>query len=597
MFFNRQILFILALIFLRFDFAFAASSSWIKSNSDAAETRLIASLYEKDGTKKLIAGVEFKLQPGWKIYGPDAGGIGMPPNFDFAGSNNYSTHRVIWPEAEQHEEMIGEETFRYSAYHKDVVIPIEIDLAKVGDPTELTLDLEYGVCKDVCVPASAKLSLSIVDEIDEDALQKIQKFYAQKITEAQPETSKSKSVGLPIISYILLALLGGLILNIMPCVLPVLSIKLLSIINHPDAKISNIRLAFLATILGILSCFIAFALIACVIKFSGNELGWGLQFQNPEFLVFLILIVGFFTANLFGRFEVTFEQFLATFLNKKINESEKEKNIFLPNFLSGILATLLATPCSAPFLGSAISFALVQDFSVILLISFFIGLGFCAPYILLFFSPHLIKFLPKPGMWMVKLKQLLALLMLATWLWLLYVISNSIEAVGIVLLIAISISLPLCLKIVDRPFKIASIALLILVAASLPHSFAKDKKVIVEDADMLWREFDEAEIYKEVREGRVVLVDVTADWCITCKFNKIHVLRDKEISLMLKRGDFIGIRGDITKTNPEIMEFMHKHGRFAIPFNIVYGPNAPEGLLTSELLNKADLIKLIEQAK
>jgi len=594
MFFNKQILLFSTLFFLRFDLAFAANSDWIKSNSDAAETRLLASFYEENGAKKLIAGVEFKVKSGWKIYGPDAGGIGMPPNFDFSGSKNYSAHQIIWPEAEKHEELIGSETFRYSAYHQDVVIPINIDLAKIGETTNLTLNLEYGVCKDVCIPASAKFSLDVDDEIDVAALQKIQQFYPQKIIE---EKAQKTDHDLPILTYIFLAFLGGLILNIMPCVLPVLSIKLLSIINHPNAKIANIRLAFLSTILGILSCFIVFALIACIIKFSGNELGWGLQFQNAKFLAFLVLVVGFFTANLFGKFEITFEEFLATFLNKKINEGESKKNIFLPNFLSGILATLLATPCSAPFLGSAISFALVQSFAVIFLISFFIGLGFCSPYILLFFSPKLINFLPKPGMWMIKLKQFLALLMLATWFWLLYIISSSLDPIGVALLVIISLSLPFCLKIHDRIFKIIVLIVLVLMAINLPNNFAKKSERIFENSEALWLEFDEQQIQQKVREGRVVLVDVTADWCITCKFNKINVLHSKELVLMVKTGEFIGMRGDITKPNPKIMEFMRKHGRFAIPFNIVYGPNAPEGILTSELLNKDDLIKLIQQAQ
>lgn len=594
MFFNKQILTILALFFLRFDFALAANSQWIKSNSDASQTRLLASFYEENGTKKLIAGIEFKLESGWKIYGPDSGGIGMPPSFDFTQSKNYSSHEIIWPEAKKHEELIGTETFHYSAYHHDVVIPIEINLTQIGDPTNLTLNLEYGLCKDVCIPASAKLSLDIPNEIDVEALQKIQEFYPKKIIDSPAQKTDQK---LPILTYIFFAFLGGLILNIMPCVLPVLSIKLLSIINHPNAKISNIRLAFLSTILGILSCFTIFALIACIIKFTGNQLGWGLQFQNAKFLAFLILVVGFFMANLFGEFEITFEEFLATFLNKKINKSAEKKNIFLPNFLSGILATLLATPCSAPFLGSAISFALVQNFLVIFLIFFFIGIGFCAPYILLFFSPSLVSLMPKPGMWMVKLKQLLALFMLATWLWLLYIISSSVSPIGIALLVAISLALPFCLKIPDKIFKITAIIVLILVAINLSSSFVKSANPATESSEMLWIEFSEQEIHQKVREGRVVLIDVTADWCITCKFNKINVLQSKEVALMLKSGDFIGMRGDITKPNPEIMEFMRKHGRFAIPFNIVYGPNAPEGVLTSELLNKDDLIKLIQKAQ
>ncbi len=596
MFFNRQIPSFFALFFLCCNFAFAANSDWIKSDLDAAKTRLIASTYEENGNKKLIIGVEFNLQPGWKIYGNDAGGIGMPPSFNFDGSKNYLNHQITWPEAERHEEVIGDQIFNYSAYHQNVIIPIEINLEKIEDENEINLSLEYGVCKDVCIPVNSKFSLKVKDETDVKVLREIQKFYPNQLIQnqekADPEVT-SKSLFL----YVLFAFLGGLILNVMPCVLPVLSIKLLSIINHPNAQIERVRFAFLATTLGILFCFVILSSLALTIKFTGNELGWGLQFQNTNFLIFLTLVVGFFTANLFGKFELSFEQFLANFLNKKINEGEKKKNVFLPNFLSGILATILATPCSAPFLGSAISFALTEDSSTILLIFFFIGIGFSAPYILLFFRPSLVHFLPKPGMWMLSLKKLLGLLMLTTWFWLLFVLSKSLDLIGISLVIAIFFGILLCLKIPERTFKSIAILALVLSSFSLSQKFSKKSEVIVEKSDELWREFSEEEIYKQVKEGNVVLVDVTADWCITCKFNKANVLQSEEITLMLKRGDFIGFRGDITKPNPKIMEFLRKHNRFAIPFNAVYGPSAPEGLLTSELLNKKELIKLINQAQ
>ena len=205
---------------------------------------------------------------------------------------------------------------------------------------------------------------------------------------------------------ILISLIGGAILNIMPCVLPVLSIKLISIINHSNASLARIRFAFVSTIIGILACFMFFAASAAVIKATGNSLGWGLQFQNPYFLIFLIIILAFFTANLLGIFEITFQQFLTNFLNKKIIEGEGKKNIFMPNFLSGVLAVLLATPCSAPFLGTAISFALSQNLEIIFLVFFMIGLGFALPYIILLITPKIVYLLPKPGNWMIHIKQL-----------------------------------------------------------------------------------------------------------------------------------------------------------------------------------------------
>ncbi|MBU6141352.1 MAG: thioredoxin family protein [Proteobacteria bacterium] len=599
MFFNRQILFVLALIFLRLNSASAATSEWHKSSSDAAQTRLIASFYEEKGERKLIAGVQFKIGSGWKIYGEQSGGIGMPPAFVFSGSN-YLNHHISWPSSEIFEEKVGDETFHYSAYHNEVIIPVKIDLQKNGELAELTLSLDYGACKNICIPVNEKFSLKIPNEIDEEILKEIEKFYPTKLTDESTPTTTSpqQTTKLPtLLTYIFFALLGGLILNVMPCVLPVLSIKLFSIIDRPSANISRVRFSFFATTLGILTCFLSLALLACLIKITGNELGWGLQFQNPQFLIVLIIITTFFTANLFGKFELTFEQALATFLNKKINEGEKKKNIFLPNFLSGILATLLATPCSAPFLGSAISFALVQDFTIISVIFFFIGIGFSAPYIVLFFAPKLVYSLPKPGIWMIKFKKILALLMAATLFWLLHVLSNNLGLTASILVALLSAGIFFSTKIPEKSLRYVILAVLICAIFSVSEGLKKYQKPEVQKFESLWQKFDEEEIQRQVGLGKTVLVDITADWCLTCKFNKIRVLQSKEISLLIKRGDIIALRGDITKPNPEIMAFMRKYNRFAIPFNAVYGPGAVNGLVASELLNQGELLKLIEQAK
>ncbi len=520
-------------------FASAADGKWIKAPENAAQVRLIASFYkDSNGEKKLVAGLHFKLNDGWKIYGQGADNFGLPPSLDFKGSDNYDNHNIVWPKPELAKETFGEDSFEYSFYKHEIILPIDINLTnyKAG---ELKLKVDYGLCSDVCIPASQEFLLEISNKEDGDVLEEIQKFYPAKITEVK-STPPMKGL----IYMTLLALLGGAILNIMPCVLPVLSIKLISVINHLDAKISNIRFAFLSTILGILSCFIALALIASTLKLGGNSFGWGFQFQNSYFLIFLIIILAIFTANLLGFFEINFDRFFTNFLNKKISKNEQEKNIFIPNFLSGILAVLLATPCSAPFLGSAISFGLTQKFSTIFIIFLAIGLGFCLPYLILLINPQMVYLLPKPGNWMVKIKKLMAALLAITILWLVFTLFDNSKA----------------------------------------------------NINQGWQEFNEEEIFHLVSEGKVVVVDITADWCITCKFNKIRVLQDPEVVDRFKSDNIVKMRGDITKPNEKIMSFLHKNDRFAIPFNAVYGPNAKNGLLTSELLNKKELLELINQA-
>ncbi len=605
-----KILAFITIIFCFFStLSHAAVSEWHETSNKAGKVRALASFYnDQKNQKKLIIGLEFDLKKDWKIYGEKSEGVGLPPQLDFSQSKNYVKHSISWPQAQEASEKIGKHIFKYSYYKDKIILPIEIDLKNAGSETTIDLKLHYGMCKDVCIPVTENFSLKIPQEEDLNALAAIQEFYPQQILK-EPTSTNQKAPNLEkpepqkmnysiaLISAVLLALLGGAILNIMPCVLPVLSIKLISIINHSNTPIKQIRFAFFATILGILSCFVFFALSATLIKITGNAFGWGLQFQDPNFLIILILILTFFIGNLSGVFEISFNQVLATVLNRKISDLSEQKNIFMTNFLSGILAVLLATPCSAPFLGSAISFALTQKLHTIFIIFFAIGLGFASPYIAFLITPKLVYLLPKPGAWMNKIKQLMAIFLAATVLWLLYILSDNLGKGSALLIATLSLLLLLSVKIKYLFLKFLTISTVLITIFSIPTEVKNKPIKRISNDQMFWQEFDEKLLESFIAEGQTVIVDITADWCITCKFNKINVLEDEEVVEKLKQANIITMRGDITKPNQVIMDFLHKNGRFAIPFNAVYGPNAKDGLLTSELLNKKELLKLIDQAK
>ena len=590
--------------------SFGASSFSQNHELSGAETSLISSVYEQNGAKKLVAGVEFKLQEGWKIYGNDDSGMGMPPEFNFSASQNYKNHNIFYPQAVDGLEKIGSEEIKYKYYKNSVIFPIFIETLDQNQPTKLNLKLSFALCKDVCVPVNQEFNLDVNNDIDMVSINKIEKFYGQNLVEKKFESSQdfseidmslniegAKKNPNKIYFMILLAMFGGLILNIMPCVLPVISIKLISVLKHSGAPISQVRFSFFSTIIGILSCFIILAFFSFAIQSAGSSLGWGFQFQNPFFLIFLIIILVFFIAELLGIFEITFSQILATLLDKKISEKEAQKNIFMPNFLSGILAVLLATPCSAPFLGSAISFAITQDFLTILLIFTFIGVGFSAPYIILIISPQLINFLPKPGKWMIKIKHLMAGFLVATAVWLTFVLSNTIGIFPSLLVAVFSILIFCSLKIKTKMVKIIFITLVIILSFTLPFDFHDRQLKLKSEQDTYWQFFDESILQNLIAQNKIIIVDVTADWCLTCKFNKMLVLNDKEITRKLKSGEIIGLRADITKPDSDVMKFLAKHNRYAIPFNAVYGPNAKNGLLASEFLNKKQLLSLIEKAR
>lgn len=590
-----KVIFFLALCLFS-QMANAEISEWKSERNDTAKVRLLGSFYK--GEKNPILGLHFKIKEGWKVYGAESSDIGVPPSLSFEGSKNYQLHEIIWPKAEAGKEILGKETLNYSYYKDEVILPIELVIKDTKQPVNLKLRLDYGLCKDVCIPGSAEFSLDIKGGEDAEALAEIQKFYGKKIIgeTVSEKIPAPKTKSSPLFYMIALALLGGAILNIMPCVLPVLSIKLITVIKHLDSELKRIRLAFFFTTLGILFCFILFSFLAIAIRLGGDYFNWGLQFQNPYFLAFIILILSFFIANLLGIFEFTFEQFIATFLDKKINESEKRKNIFVPNFLSGILAVLLATPCSAPFLGTAITFGLTQNFYTIFLIFIAVGIGFSLPYVILFLAPQMVYLLPKPGSWMLKVKKLMALFLAATILWLFYVISDNIGALGTFLIAILALAFFFAVK-TKSTFK-RFIQLSLVIAATFATVYQFQNKAVKNPplSENIWLNFSEELLNNSLKEGKVVVIDITADWCLTCKFNKVRVLQDEEVMNVLKQDNVVALRGDITKPDKKIMDFLHKHKRFAIPFNAVYGPNAKSGLLANELLSKKALLDLIKKA-
>jgi len=612
----KKILIITLLVFIPLKL-FAHQTEWIQQPNKALEIRTLSSVYKDNdtGKNKIILGIHFKLKEGWKLYSNDSQGFGLAPSVDFTGSKNYSGHNIIWPKAIDVSEKIQGVNIKYSIYKNEVILPVTISLAEENSPADLKMKLSYGICNEICIPVETLINVKIDNKFDKDSIEQIQKYLpnkilsetsseAQKIDEALVSTfneghkEPKSDDNITFLSALLAAFIGGLILNVMPCVLPVLGIKIISIIKHHNALIKNIRIAFISTFLGILFSFLLFSILAIFINLTGNVFNWGFQFQNPYFLVFLIVVLTLFTGNMLGFYEIKFSEFGANFLNKKIDNYEKGKSIFIPNFLSGILAVLLATPCSAPFLGTAISFSISQDILSILVIFLTIGLGFAFPYLILIFKPDIVYLLPKSGAWMNKFKIALSLLLISTALWLIYVLSNIVGFKSSIFIFLCSGLMFLALKIKNTSIRVFMLLWVIISMFSAPISFKESTDITPKPlAEVAWKVFKEDMIAKHVDNGKIVIVDITADWCLTCKYNKIRVLHDEDIVDILRSENVVAMRADITKPDKEVMDFMNKHKRYAIPFNIVFGPSARSGILTNEVLNKEDLIKIINNAK
>ena len=388
-----------------------------------------------------------------------------------------------------------------------------------------------------------------------------------------------------------LALLGGLILNLMPCVLPVLSLKLLAALPRPTQTASGpsraeIRRSFLGTAFGIVLSFAALAIATIAAKAGGAAVGWGVQFQDPLFLIFLAALLVLFACNLWGVFEVPLPRAVAAMVEHGA----------LGSVVTGAFATLLATPCSAPFLGTALGFALAAGAPEIAAIFLMLGIGMALPYLLVAAIPALARALPRPGRWMLYLRWLLGLLLFGTTLWLLAILSGELgwrAALAVALLLGFA---ALALAVLREPVSRWGVIAAALVAAfAVPALSPSPGAARVIDAGR-WQAFDPTAIAGLVRDGHVVLVDVTADWCLTCKVNERLVLDSAPVRTALAQPSTVAMRADWTRPNPAISAYLARFGRYGIPFNAVYGPAAPGGLPLPELLTVGAVTEALAEA-
>ncbi|NIG17212.1 DUF255 domain-containing protein [Pantoea sp. Al-1710] len=403
---------------------------------------------------------------------------------------------------------------------------------------------------------------------------------------AQPLVSDSTSQTLW--SVILLALLGGLILNLMPCVLPVLAIKLSGLVQQQGQSRRQTRQQFLASSAGILFSFLLLAALMTGLRLSGQALGWGIQFQSSGFLLLMVLVMFLFTASLFDLLHFR----LPSGLNTRL--ATQGGSGLLGHFGQGAFATLLATPCSAPFLGTAVAYALTAPLPQLWLLFAALGIGMSLPWLLVAALPGLARCLPRPGRWMIHLRTLLGLLMLLATFWLVTLLiphwgSTVATVLGGVLLLV------LCGWLIQR--RALQQAGVVFITLTLVGAVFLMTRIEPEEETLYWQPLTEAAINQALEQDKRVFVDVTADWCITCKVNKSRVLNQPDVRAALKADDVVLLRGDWTQPDPAIGEFLRKRDRVAIPFNQIYGPALPHGHILSPLLSREAVISTLSEAK
>ena len=602
----------------------AAEGPWLKT--DFAEARLISAaenwqIQDRDAIWRTA--LEVQLQPGWKIYWRSPGDAGLPTQvfLDEFSKNAWYSSELLFPVPERFT-LFGLETYGYGGR---VILPLDITVPAGADAFVAGM-LDLLACSDICVPMQGALSLgltsgtgassiyaqdiafarahvpstatgpdiSIADMwVDGDTNQLLVRYDTSDlqledifIEGAGPGYSFSKPIsegglaqinvsgkvatdliGVPLVmtivagdqyteithtpsddnslaaqiagkqvtslllSSLLIAFLGGLILNVMPCVLPVLSLKIASVLSMSGASETQVRRRFFASAAGIMFSFLLLAGGLIAVRAAGLQVGWGIQFQQPIFLAIMFGILALFTLSLFDRIYIPIPSFLSG-----LTRTDGQHNL-RGDFFAGMLATLLATPCSAPFVGTAIAFALTASDGVLALTMMAMGLGLASPWLLFVVHPKFVSLLPKPGKWMVWVKQGLGLLLLLTTIW---VGSLFINAIGW-------------------------------------------REVEPKQAGN-WQVWSEAEMDAQIAQGNIVFVDVTADWCITCKTNKLLVLDTADGVAATEALQVVRLQADWTRPDPEIASFLAKYGRYGIPFNLILHEKLENPVILPEIL-------------
>jgi thiol:disulfide interchange protein/DsbC/DsbD-like thiol-disulfide interchange protein len=413
---------------------------------------------------------------------------------------------------------------------------------------------------------------------------------------AVPVSANLQDAGIsgPGLSGIWLALLfsfvGGMILNLMPCVLPVLSIKIMGFVHQAGDEHGKSWQHGIVFTMGVLISFWVLAGLLLVLKAGGSQLGWGFQLQSPSFLIVLSSFLLLFGLSMFGVFEIG---------TSLITVAGRTTGVlgFGGSFLSGVTATIVASPCTAPFMGSALGFSITQPAWVSLLVFTFIGLGMSAPYLLISSFPALLRFVPKPGRWMESLKQFMGFLLVATVIWLLWILGlqtgSSVVTLALTALLITALgawiygrwgnaAMPKTRRIIATTAGVMLIAGANIYALANVNRFAVQQSRIAQTAGTIqWEPWSEESVARARLEGRPLFIDFTAAWCITCQTNERVAFGSKAVQDKFRELDIRAFKADWTSRDPAITKALAEYGRNCVPLYVLYSgrPGEPPKIL------------------
>ena len=408
-------------------------------------------------------------------------------------------------------------------------------------------------------------------------------------------------------SLILMAFIGGLLLNIMPCVFPVLSLKIVSLSQFGGEQ--KAKRNFLFTFLGIMLSFLVLSFALIFVKALGQNIGWGMQFQNPFFLVVMIFVLVLFIGQIQGLFYIN----PPSFLNKIFSQKTSQENFM--NFLTGVFLVLLATPCTAPYLGTAIGFALAGSSSDLLIIMGATALGFSMPYWLLYLNPQVSSYIPHPGEWLKHVEKAMIFFLMLTLVWLIWILAGqtggnaALRNVFYVFLLWVILYFRKQVfyhidtqdfqtevknrmrRLFNRVFNLIMLLLLFINLWDMHHAF-ENKKLEIQTQKA--EKIDLSVVEDFLKKGHPVLIKIDANWCLTCQFNQVSVFKNYAFKLAAKDYHLEIIEVDWTNYNRNTLEFMEKFGRKGLPFYVLFTPKVPNGIVLSEMPSELEVINILK---
>lgn len=619
---------------------------------------------------------DFELEDHWHIYWRNPGDSGLAPMVQWQLPSGFAVGSMRWP-APERISIEGLTNYGYEGSKsllQKMIPPSGLEgeaFTQEGNEVILRAKLEWLICKEVCIPESAEVSLTLPisdkplrdessfetrraaipaalekpayfeskedaiylqlpNSVEKDAyfyphiggviahnapqeridvgnysILKLQKdtsdidgdlggvlvsgdesyrLQAQAAMVDVPDVVATPESDLSLLPALLLALMGGLLLNIMPCVFPVLSLKALSIVKKADSELKAVRKQGLAYLAGVLVSFLVLGGAMIALKSTGQTLGWGFQLQSPVFVTGMMLVFFLLGLSLMGMFHLPVLMGNAA-MSAEQTESTKG------SFLTGVLAVLVATPCAVPFMAPAVGYAFAQSAPITLLIMAALAVGLALPYVLLTWFPALHKRLPKPGAWMNRFKEFMAFPMFASAAWLLWVLTQQVSLDDLAMIMAVSILLTLLIWLRK---KWANILAVLSVGLLLFGLYGQENDTATQSN---FETFSSQRLAQLRAEGQPVFVNATAAWCITCKVNERVALRDERIAEAFKKQGITYLVADWTNRDNEITNWLERYQRSGVPLYVFYPKDGGEPVILPQLLTTSIVLDSLKENK